>query len=95
MIIETRLRRLEEKMDQGFDEIRRLICGKNIVGNWIMQEMACAMINVKPVRLRQIRIHADKDGKTIGCIRWRKGKGRTVQYHKADLEKYLNEITIT
>lgn len=95
MIIETRLKRLEDKMDRGFDEIRRLICGKNIVGNWIMQDMACAMIDVKPGRLRQIRIHADREGKIVGCIRWRKGAGRSVQYHKADLEKYLNEITVT
>lgn len=82
-------------MDRGFDEIRRLICGKNIVGNWIMQEMACAMIDVKPRQLNNLRIHEDKNGKVVGCVRWRKGKGRTVQYHKADLEKYLNEITVT
>jgi hypothetical protein len=93
MIIETRLKRLEEKVDKGFDEIRRLICAKNIVGNWVMQDVACAMINVKPSRLRQIRIR-NVNGNVVGCIRWRKGKGRTPQYHKADLEKYLNEITI-
>ena len=93
MIIETRLKRLEEKVDKGFDEIRRLICGKNIVGNWVMLDVACAMINVKPSRLRQIRLR-NVNGKVVGCIRWRKGKGRTPQYHKADLERYLNEITI-
>ncbi len=95
MILETRLRRLEEKVEKGFQEIRQLICGKNIVGNWVMQPMACAMLNVKPRQLRNLRIHLDGNGRTVGCLRWRKGKGRTVHYHKADLEKYLNEITIS
>lgn len=95
MIIETRLKHLEQKMEKGFAEIRQLLYGKNIVGNWVMQDVACAMINVKASRLRQIRIHENKkSGKVVGCIRWRKGKGRTPQYHKADLEKYLNEITV-
>lgn len=94
MIIETRLRRLEEKMEKGFAEIRSLICGKNIIGNWVSQPMACAMLNVKARQLQNIRIHQDKDGKLVGVIRWRKGSGRSVQYHKADLEKYLNKITV-
>ena len=94
MIIETRLKHLEQKMTTGFAELRSLIMGKNIVGNWVMQPVACAMINVKPRQLRNLRIHKDASGKMVGCIRWRKGKGRTAQYHKADLEKYMNQFTV-
>lgn len=93
MIIETRLRRLEEKVEKGFAELRSLICGKNIVGNWVMQDMACAMLNVKSRQLRKIRLHL-VEGKTVGSIRWRKGKGKSVQYHKDDLQRYLNAITM-
>lgn len=94
MVLETQLRKLQEEMRQGFAELRSLISGKNIIGNWVSQPMACAILNVKPRQLRNIRIHADASGKTVGCIRWRKGKGRSVQYHKEDLQRYLNEITI-
>lgn len=94
MIIETRLKQIERKMNEGFAEMRKLILGKNIVGIWVMQPMACAMINVKARQLRSLRIHTDANGKVTGCIRWRKGKGRTVQYHKADLEKYINQFTV-
>lgn len=91
---ETEMRKLKQEMRQGFDEIRKLICGKNIVGSWVMQPMACAMLNVGPRRMRKIRIHLDNNGKTVGCIRWRKGSGKSVQYYKPDLEKYLNKITV-
>lgn len=91
---ETEIKKLRLEIREQFQEMRKLICGKNIVGTWVMQPMACAMLNVSPRRMRDIRIHTDKHGKVVGHIRWRKGKGRTVQYHKADLEKYLNEITI-
>lgn len=94
MIIETRLKHLEQKVEKGFAEIRSLIMGKNIVGNWVFQPIACAMINVKPRQLCNLRIHKDKRGNIVGCIRWRKGTGRTAQYHKADLEAYLNKITV-
>jgi hypothetical protein len=94
MIVETRLRRLEEKMDKGFAELRSLICGKNIIGNWVSQPIACAMLHVKKRQLYNLRIHTDKDGRMVGSIRWRKGRGRTVQYHKQDLESYLNQITV-
>lgn len=76
-------------------ELRKLIVGKNIVGNWVKQPMACAMINVKPRQLRNIRIHLDKNNNTVGQIKWRKGKGKTVEYWKPDLENYLNQITIS
>jgi hypothetical protein len=95
MIVETEIRRLKQEMREGFAELRKLICGRNIVGNWVMQPMACAMLNVKPRRLREIRIHMGKDGKLCGVIRWRKGKGKSVQYHKSDIEKYLNEISVS
>lgn len=94
MIIETRLRRLEEKMDNGFQEIRQLLMGRNIVGNWVTQPIALAMLNVKKRRIQDLRIHYDKEGNRKGYIKWRKSKGNTIQYFKPDIEKYLNEITI-
>lgn len=94
MIIETRLRKMEERMEKGFAELRSLICGKNLVGNWVSQKMTCAMLTVKPRQLQNIRIHKGKDGKIAGTIRWRKGEGRSVQYHKDDIQKYLNAITV-
>ena len=95
VVIETRLRKLEEKIEKGFTELRSLITGRNILGNWVMQPMACAMLGVKPRQLQNIRIHKDKSGNITGSIRWRKGKGKSVQYHKADIEAYLNEITVS
>lgn len=94
MIVETRLRKLEEKMEKHFAELRSLLMGRNIAGNWVSQKMACASLNVKPRQLQNIRIHLDKDNKTVGSIRWRKGAGKSVQYHKADIEKYLSKITV-
>lgn len=94
MILETTIKQLRREMQDGFAEIRKLIMGKNIVGNWVSQPVACAMINVKPRQLRNLRIHQDASGKITGTIRWRKGNGRTVQYHKADLEKYINLVTV-
>lgn len=93
-VIETEFKHFRQEVRREFQELRNLICGKNIVGNWVKQPMACAMINVKPRQIRNIRLHTDKHGKAIGCIRWRKGRGKTVEYYKPDLEKYLSKITI-
>lgn len=95
MIVETEIRRLKQEMRDGFAEIRKLICGKNIVGSWVMQPMACAMLNVKPRRMREIRMHLGANKNIVGSIRWRKGKGKSVQYYKPDLEKYLNQISVS
>lgn len=95
MILETRMKRLEERVINEIAELRKLIMGKNIVGNWVKQPMACAMINVKPRQMRNLRIHLDKHGKKVGTIKWRKGRGKTVEYFKPDLEKYLNQITVS
>lgn len=95
MTIETRFKRLEDRVISEISELRKLIVGRNLVGNWVMQPMACAMLNVSPRRMRDIRIHTDKHGNVTGTIRWRKGKGKTVQYYKPDLEKYLDQITIS
>jgi len=82
-------------MEEGFAEIRKLFLGKNVLGTWLSQSMTCAMLNIKVRQLQSIRIHIDnKSGKQVGCIRWRKGKGKSVQYHKADIEAYLNQITV-
>ncbi len=94
MNLESRLDQLENRILKELSELRKLIAGKNIAGNWVMQPMACAMLNVSARQMRNIRLHTDKHGKAVGCIRWRKGKGKTVQYFKPDLEKYLDQITI-
>lgn len=94
MVVETRLRKLEEKIERNHAEVIRLLMGRNILGNWVSQKIACATLNVKPRQLQNIRIHLDKDNKTVGSIRWRKGQGKSVQYHKADIEKYLSKITV-
>jgi hypothetical protein len=95
-VIETEIRMLRQELRQELKELRQLIAGRNmaIMGNYVKQDVACTMLNIKARRLADIRIHIDKDGKKVGCIRWRKGAGRTVEYHKADLEKYLSKITI-
>jgi len=81
-------------MRKEFAEMRKLICGKNIVGNWVAQNMACAMLNIKPRRMRDIRKHLDKDGKQVGAIRWRKSAGKKIEYYKPDLEAWLNNIQV-
>jgi hypothetical protein len=95
-VLETEIKRLREEQQQMFKELRQLIAGRNMamLGSYVKQDVACEMLNIKTRRLADIRIHTDKDGKKVGCIRWRKGAGRTVEYHKADLEKYLSKITI-
>jgi hypothetical protein len=93
MVWETEMKKFRQEVREEFNSIKKLICGKNIVGNWITQEMAGIMIGVKPRQLRNLRIHL-KGNKLMGCIKWRKGKGKSVQYWKPDLEKYLNEITV-
>lgn len=93
-VFETEIKKLRNEMRMGFQELRKLICGKNIVGNWVKQPMACAMISVSPRQLRNIRIHSDKNGKVVGTIRWRKGSGKSVEYYKPDLEKYLSKIVV-
>lgn len=97
MQIETEIKKLRQEFSSvrsDLAELRKLICGKNLVGNWVKQELACVMLNVKPRRMRDIRKHIDKDGKTVGCIRWRKGSGKTVEYYKPDLEAYISKITV-
>lgn len=94
-VIETEIRKLRQEFRSDIQELRKLIVGKNIVGNWVKQPMACAMIDVSPRQMRNIRIHTDKHGNALGDIKWRKGKGKTVEYWKPDLEKYLNQITVS
>lgn len=93
MVIETEIKRLREEMKQEFHELRKLITGRNITGNWVKQEVACAMLEILPRQLRNVRKHLDPNGKAVGSIAWRKGKGRTVEYYKPDIEKYLSKIT--
>jgi len=94
MVVETEIRKLREEVKTQFAEMRMLLLGKNIVGTWVSQQVACAQLNILPRRLRDIRLHANKMGKMQGSIRWRKGNGKMVQYHKGDIEKYLSQTTM-
>jgi hypothetical protein len=95
MNLETQLKQMEKKLLKEIADLRKLIVGRNINGTWVLQKDACEMINVSPRQLRNIRIHLDNGGKAVGFVRWKKGKGKAIQYHKADLEKYLETVTIT
>lgn len=90
-VIETEIRKLRDEFRSEIKEMRKLIVGKLVAGSWVEQKYACVMINVKPRQLCNIRVHLDKDDKKVGCIRWKKGKGRSVFYYKPDLEKYIGE----
>jgi hypothetical protein len=92
---EVEIRKLRQEMRDQHRELMKLVMNKMPLGNWVDQVMACAMLKVSPRQLRNIRIHSDQNGKVVGTIRWRKGKGKQVQYHKQDLENYLNKITIS
>lgn len=92
--IETEVKKLRAEMLQGFQEMRKLICGKNIVGNWVSQDMSCAMLDVGKRRMSQIRKHIDSNGQPIGFIRWRKSSGKKIEYWKPDLEKWLSNIQV-
>lgn len=94
MIVETELKKLRLEFKKEMQDMRKLILGHNIIGNWVKQEITCAMLNVQPRQLRNIRIHTDKNKAVVGCIKWRKGKGKTVEYFKPDIERYLNNITV-
>lgn len=90
----TEIRQLKQQLKESIRETQKLIAGKMPIGNWVKQDMACAMLNVKPRQMRNIRKHLDKNGTAVGSIRWRKGHGKTVEYFKPDLESYLNKITV-
>lgn len=96
MNLATEIRNVvRQELKVQVEELKKLILGRGIIGNWVSQEMACMMLGVGVRRLSDIRIHHDKNGNKVGSIRWRKSKGREVQYHKADIEKYLNHITVS
>lgn len=94
MAFETEIKKQRQETKQQFDDLRKLIAGRGIISQWIKQPIACAMLNVKPRQLRNIRKHLDKNLNIIGTIGWRKGKGRSVEYFKPDVEKYLSHIVI-
>jgi len=95
LISETEFKKLKEEIRKEFSEIKNLLYGKGILNNWVKQNIACAMLNVKPRQLQNIRIHFDKNKNKVGSIRWRKGRGRTIEYHKSDIENYLNSVTVS
>lgn len=94
MSITDARRMIRQELKAELSEIKKLLMGQGTLGNWVKQEMACISLGVEPRQLRNIRYHLDKDGKAVGCIKWRKGKGRLVEYWKPDLEKYRDAITV-
>lgn len=92
---ETEIRKLRQQMKDQHRELVKMIATRVLIGNWVKQDVACALINVSPRQMRNIRIHKDKYGKVVGEIKWRKGKGKSVEYWKPDLESYLNETTVS
>lgn len=95
MTWETEIRKLRQEMKDQHRELVKMIATKVLIGNWVKQDIACALLNVSARQMRNIRIHTDKHGNVVGSIKWRKGKGKTVEYWKADLENYLNQITVS
>lgn len=94
MVVELEIKKLREEMNARFSDLFKVLSGKAITGNWVKQREACNMLGIKERRLRDIRIHQDKNKRLVGTIRWRKGRGKTVEYHKADIESYRNAITV-
>lgn len=92
---ETEIKKMRQEMLAQFQDMRKLLLGQNIIGKWVNQDTACATLNIGKRRLADIRIHLDKNNTKVGCIRWRKGKGKSIQYYKADIESYLNQNTIS
>ena len=88
--VEAELKALRKELR----EIRSLLTGRHIEGNWVKQSTAMAMLNVGARQLNRLRIAVNESGVKTGCIRWRKGNGRTTHYCRADIEAYLNKITI-
>ena len=93
MVAELEIKRLRQEMTSGFAELKRIIAGQATIGNWMKQEEACIALGVNARQLRNIRIHLDRHGRKVGSLRWRKGRGKSVEYHKADIENYRNSVT--
>lgn len=91
MVIELEIRKLREQNKRVED----MLTGRHLLSQWVHQNIACVMLNIKPRRLRDVRVHVDKNGKLKGDIKWKKGKGRQVMYYKPDIEKYLNNSFIS
>ena len=91
MVIELEIRKLREQNKRVED----MLTGRHLLSQWVHQNIACVMLNIKPRRLRDVRVHVDKNGKLQGDIKWKKGKGRQVMYYKPDIEKYLNNSFIS
>lgn len=89
--IEMEIRKLRNEFGQKFKELQRIIVTHMVKDKWVQQDVACALMNIKPRTLRDIRIHLDKNEKKVGCIGWKKGKGRNVLYYLPDIEKYNGE----
>lgn len=89
--IETEIRKLKYQFTSEIRELKKLICTRLIVDTYVSQDVACALLNVKPRQLRNIRKHI-KGEKAVGFIGWKKGKGKNIYYSKADIEKYNGEF---
>lgn len=95
MNLTTEIRKaVREEVKSQIDELRKLIMGRGIIGAYVKQDMACIMLGIKKRQLMNLRVHLNKEKVKVGCIRWRKSRGKYCEYLKADIEKYLNHITV-
>jgi len=94
MVVETEIRKLKLEMRREIAELRRIICTRMVADKWVKQDVACVLLNVNPRRLRDLRVHLNRNGKKVGYIGWQKGNGRNVLYYLPDIEKYNSLHTI-
>jgi hypothetical protein len=92
-IIETEFRRFKIDVAKQITELKRIIITRMIKDTWVQQDVACAILNIKSRQLANIRVHM-KDGVKVGCISWKKGKGKNCLYYMPDIEKYNAAVTI-
>lgn len=95
MVVEREIKQLRKEFNEKLNDLRKLIMGRQIAGNWVDADTACMMMGVKKRRLADLRVHLNKNNERVGCISWRKSQGRNIQYYKPDIEKYLNHLTIS
>jgi len=94
-VAETEIRKLRIELRTEIQQLRKMIATRLVADVWVNQSMACALLNVKPRQLANIRKHLDKNQQPTGSIAWKKGKGKSCLYYKPDIEKYRGEIIMS
>lgn len=94
MTVETQIKQLQAEFKKEINQLKQIICTRMLATKWVDKDLACILLKVKPRQLANIRVHSDKSGKKVGCIGWRKGAGKNVQYYLPDIEKYNNQFVI-